>query len=41
MATVEEALVFKVDSPDVLAMGVDHGRRPEGFDFPGSPVAMS
>ena len=41
VATVEEALTFKTDNPDVLAMGEDHGRRPEGFDFPNSPVAVS
>ncbi len=41
VATVEEALAFKATNPDVLAMGEDHGRRPEGFDFPNSPVAVS
>jgi 2-phosphosulfolactate phosphatase len=38
---VEEALQFKADHPGVLAMGENHGRRPEGFDFPNSPVAVS
>ncbi len=41
VATVEEALRFKADDPDVLAMGEDHGRRPDGFDFSNSPVAVS
>lgn len=41
VATVEEALAFKADHPDVLAMGEHHGRRPEGFDFANSPVAVS
>lgn len=41
VATVEEALMLKADHPDVLAMGEDHGRRPDGFDFPNSPVAVS
>ncbi len=41
VATVEEALAFKAAHPDVLAMGEDRGRRPLGFDFPNSPVAVS
>jgi len=41
VATVEEALRFKADHPDMLAMGEDHGRRPDGFDFPNSPVTVS
>lgn len=41
VGTVDEALRFKADHPEVLAMGEDHGRRPEGFDFPNSPVAVS
>ncbi len=41
VASVEEALAFKADNPGVLAMGEDHGRRPEGFDFPNSPVTAS
>jgi 2-phosphosulfolactate phosphatase len=39
--TVEEALRFKAEHPGVLAMGEDHGRRPEGFDLSNSPVAAS
>ncbi len=41
VATVKEALRFKATHPEVLAMGEDHGRRPEGFDFSNSPVAVS
>ena len=41
VATVEQALAFKAAHPDVLAMGEDRGRRPEGFDFPNSPAAVS
>ncbi len=41
VATVDEALAFKAEHPDVLAMGEDRGRRPVGFDFPNSPVAVS
>ncbi len=41
VATVDEALAFKADHPGVLAMGENHGRRPDGFDFPNSPVAVS
>jgi 2-phosphosulfolactate phosphatase len=41
VAGVEEALSFKGQHHGVLAMGEDHGRRPEGFDFPNSPVAIS
>lgn len=41
VAGVEEALQFKADHRDVLAMGEDRGRRPEGFDFPNSPVALA
>ncbi len=40
VATVEEALAFKADHCDVLAMGEDQSR-PESFDFPNSPVAAS
>src|SRR5688500_9334464 len=39
--TVEEALRFKTEHAGVLAMGEDHGRRPEGFDLSNSPVAVS
>ena len=41
VASVEEALQFKADHPEALAMGEDRGHRPEGFDFPNSPVAVS
>ena len=41
VATVEEALEFTAEHPDVLAMGENRGRRPEGFDFPNSPAAVS
>lgn len=41
VATVEEALRFKAANPGALAMGEDRGRRPEGFDFSNSPVAVS
>ncbi|MDO8389622.1 MAG: 2-phosphosulfolactate phosphatase [Actinomycetota bacterium] len=38
---VDEALEFKQRHAGVLAMGEDHGRRPQGFDFANSPVALS
>jgi len=38
---VDEALRFKADHPGVLAMGENHGLRPDGFDFPNSPAAMA
>lgn len=38
---VGEALEFKAARPGVLAMGEERGRRPDGFDFPNSPVALS
>lgn len=41
VAGVDEALRFKDQNMGVLAMGEDHGRRPAGFDFPNSPVAVS
>jgi 2-phosphosulfolactate phosphatase len=41
VAEVDEALAFKARHPGSLAMGEDHGRRPEGFDFSNSPVALS
>lgn len=41
VASVDDALVFKNQYADVLAMGEDHGRRPAGFDFSNSPVAIS
>jgi 2-phosphosulfolactate phosphatase len=41
VADVAEALAFKQVHPGSLAMGEDHGRRPAGFDFSNSPVALS
>jgi 2-phosphosulfolactate phosphatase len=38
---VEEALDFVERHPGALAMGEVHGRRPPGFHFPNSPVALS
>lgn len=38
VAGVEEALAFKAAHPGSIAMGEDHGLRPEGFDLPNSPV---
>lgn len=38
VGTVEEALAFKAGHPHSLAMGEDHGRRPDGFDLSNSPV---
>ena len=38
---VDEALHFKASNPGVLAMGENHGLRPDGFDFANSPVAVS
>ena len=38
---VDEALQFKASNPGVLAMGENHGRRPDGFDFANSPVVVS
>lgn len=38
--TVAEALELKVGRPGMLAMGEDHGRRPDGFDFPNSPAMV-
>lgn len=37
---VDAALRFKSEHPGTLAMGEDHGRRPEGFDFPNSPAMV-
>jgi len=39
--TVDDALALKHAEPDVLLMGEDHGRRPPGFDFSNSPVAVA
>jgi 2-phosphosulfolactate phosphatase len=41
VAEVDEALAFKARHPGTLAMGEEHGKRPKGFDFSNSPVAMS
>ena len=41
VAGVDEALQFAAARPGVLAMGENHGRRPEGFDFPNSPAMVS
>ena len=38
VATVDEALMFKAAHAGSLAMGEDHGLRPDGFDLPNSPV---
>ncbi len=37
VGTVDEALAFTAAHPGTLAMGEDHGRRPDGFDLPNSP----
>jgi len=37
VGTVDEAVAFKAARPGTLAMGEDHGRRPQGFDLPNSP----
>jgi len=37
---VEDALAFKSAHPGALALGEDHGRRPDGFDFPNSPAMV-
>ncbi len=41
VATVAEALAFKAVTPDVLAMGEENGRRPDGFDFANSPTQVA
>jgi 2-phosphosulfolactate phosphatase len=38
VSTVAEALAFKAAHPGSVAMGEDHGLRPDGFDLPNSPV---
>ncbi len=38
---VDEALAFKASHPGTIALGEDHGRRPEGFDFPNSPAMVA
>jgi len=40
VATVEEALAMKVADPAILAMGEQHGHRPDGFDLSNSPLAI-
>lgn len=41
VGTVEEALRFRAEHPEVLVIGEEHGRRPDGFDLPNSPAAVS
>ena len=41
VATVDEALAFKQQDPDVVLVGENRGHRPDGFDFPNSPVMVS
>jgi 2-phosphosulfolactate phosphatase len=41
VAEVDEALAFKRHHRDVVAMGEDAGRKPAGFDYSNSPVAIS
>jgi len=38
VAGVEDALAFTAAHPGSVAMGEDHGLRPDGFDLPNSPV---
>jgi len=38
VGTVAEALAFTAAHPGALAMGEDHGRRPDGFALPNSPA---
>ena len=40
VADIESALKFKREHPLALAMGEDHGLRPDGFDFSNSPAAL-
>jgi 2-phosphosulfolactate phosphatase len=39
--SVADALAMKADDPNLLLMGEDRGRRPSGFDFSNSPVAVA
>jgi 2-phosphosulfolactate phosphatase len=39
--SVDEALAFKAARPGTLAMGEEHGRRPDGFDFANSPTQIA
>jgi 2-phosphosulfolactate phosphatase len=41
VGTVAEALEFKARHPGSMAVGEDHGLRPDGFDFPNSPALVS
>ena len=41
VGTVEEAIEFTARRPGSLAVGEDHGLRPDGFDFPNSPAMVS
>jgi 2-phosphosulfolactate phosphatase len=41
VGTVDEAMAFKAAHPGALAMGEDHGLRPDGFDLPNSPSIAS
>lgn len=41
VAEVDEAVVLGRSIPGALVLGELHGRRPEGFDLPNSPVAVS
>jgi len=39
--SVDEALAMRTRQPRLLAMGEDHGRRVEGFDFANSPAEVA
>ena len=41
VATVPDAIDLAQQIPGALTMGEEHGRRPPGFDFSNSPVAVS
>jgi 2-phosphosulfolactate phosphatase len=41
VGTVEEAFDLAREIPGALTMGEEHGRRPDGFDFSNSPVAVA
>lgn len=38
--SVEDALAFKASNRGALALGENHGLRPDGFDFPNSPAMV-
>ncbi len=40
VGAVDDALAFKAVNPGSLALGEDHGLRPDGFDFPNSPAMV-